>query len=487
MTPHLVKMGVAISLPASLAKSSLVAALGQVLEQARLRKPSRSMGPKRCRTLAGVALPSAQSRVATRTRLVTNVGPSLPIVRARRLAPASSRWNAGRAKLKRKRKIVEEEKAHVDLQGWVGEMSDATSSGSSESAPMVGGNERTRIVAARRRARLRLRRYLDEAVNQKAAGRSFLETRAVSVPSRRTYEKALDDWRSYLEKVGLQPRSAAETDGAVADYFDEGFFQGRQPSTGERLLAALMDREPRFGRYGGDRLPRSWRALKGWRRMIPPRSRKPLPWPVWSALAWRLKDAGRLDMMLFTLMCVTGYFRPSELLRLRRGDLVPPAKHVLKSWSVLIAPEEEKVPTKTQNFNDSVLMDSALLDWMGPFYEKIHASDSTELVWDFTYSQYVVAFRRAVAELRLKDVVPYQMRHSGPSIDLANGARTMEEAQTRGRWAVSSTMARYERRSRLSKEWSVLTQAQRSLFTDCAEALEDIATNARHCCRLGRL
>ena len=192
-------------------------------------------------------------------------------------------------------------------------------------------------------------------------------------------------------------------------------------------------------------------------------------------------------MMIFALMYVTGYFRPSGLLRMRRGDLVPPAKHVLQNWAVLIAPEEETVPTTTNNCNDSVEMDSPLVEWLAPFYEEIHVAVSTDCARAFTYSQYVMSLKAAAAELHLTNVVPHQRRHSGPSIDLGNRTRNLEQVQKRGRWAAASTMVRYERYCRFSKDWGRLTEKQKSLFTDCAEALVDIATSAPHQCRISRL
>ena len=364
------------------------------------------------------------------------------------------------------------------------ELSDATSSGSSTSADERDAGRGRREITQTKRSRFRLRKHLGEWRESAGAGRTFLAAQAVTKKTRRGYARALAQWESFVRKRGLPRRSAAEIDDALAGYFDECYFLGQQPSVGERVLAGIMDDMPRFGRFGDLKIPLSWRSLRGWRRLTPPRSRKPLPWPVWAAIAWRLAAARRRDMMLFVLLCVSGYFRPGELLRLRRGDLVPPARGILDGWSALIAPEEENRPTKVGNFNDSVNLSCSLMPWLGVLLADLHLAGSTAPAWKFTYNQFMLAFQTATTELQLARIVPYQMRHSGPSIDLALGHRSLEEAQKRGRWASASTMARYERHSRLAKEWDQLNVTQQQLFQQCADQLEAVATGRRHTCAL---
>eukprot|EP00974_Lingulodinium_polyedra_P084474 8177027-Lingulodinium_polyedra.AAC.1 len=74
------------------------------------------------------------------------------------------------------------------------------------------------------------------------------------------------------------------------------------------------------------------------------------------------------------------------------------------------------------------------------------------------------------------------MRHSGPSIDLALGHRSLREAKKRGRWMSDSTVLRYERHARLGAEWSKLSPAQRELFAAGSKHPEDVALNRPHGC-----
>ena len=53
--------------------------------------------------------------------------------------------------------------------------------------------------------------------------------------------------------------------------------------------------------------------------------------------------------------------------------------------------------------------------------------------------------------------MPYQARHSGPSIDAARHLRTRAEIRARGRWASEKSVARYERPARLAESFQELS------------------------------
>ena len=74
--------------------------------------------------------------------------------------------------------------------------------------------------------------------------------------------------------------------------------QGENLSKGEKLVAGLEHFVPEFGRRGNLHLSRCYRALKGWRRRCPPRSRRPLALSIWSAIIWELCRANYWNMLL---------------------------------------------------------------------------------------------------------------------------------------------------------------------------------------------
>eukprot|EP00974_Lingulodinium_polyedra_P083776 8111246-Lingulodinium_polyedra.AAC.1 len=68
-------------------------------------------------------------------------------------------------------------------------------------------------------------------------------------------------------------------------------------------------------------------------------------------------------------------------------------------------------------------MDSRLIMFAEPLFRALHKKGSTAPAWHFTYHEFVRCWQVVRARPRLPTAVPYQMRHSGPSIDLALGHR----------------------------------------------------------------
>jgi hypothetical protein len=262
----------------------------------------------------------------------------------------------------------------------------------------------------------------------------------------------MESFNQFVFSQGGDTVRAANMDEMMVAYFNHLYFSGHRPSKGERTLAALMMTDPSYALRGTLRVPRAWRALKGWQRLTPVVSRKPLPWPFWTFLAEEMVRSGRTSMGVFTVLCVSAYMRPSELMSVRRCDMIPPCRGVLAHWSMVLFPEEVGRPSKTMKFNDSICLDDAKLAGMGPIFQIMTHVSSKASLWSFEYPEHTKVFCQMTKQMGYA-ATPYQMRHSGPSIDLANRSRSLEEAQNRGRWAVASSMVRYGRHSRLAAEW----------------------------------
>ena len=68
------------------------------------------------------------------------------------------------------------------------------------------------------------------------------------------------------------------------------------------------------------------------------------------------------------------------------------------------------------------------------------------------------------------EVVPYMMRHTGVSEDLAAALRTLR-GKKRGRWARDESMARYAHGARLNEQANRLPAARRALAASCLASL----------------
>ena len=217
-----------------------------------------------------------------------------------------------------------------------------------------------------------------------------------------------------------------------------------------------------------------WRAVRGFRKLTPGKSRLAYPFPVWAAMANQLKLAGYLRMALFVLVSVSSYARPSELLRMRLFSLVRPVAGVSRSWGLLLSPEESEQRTKTGEFDVSISVDSPyLLPWIHRFFTHLKKGHPEEALWDFNYEEYRREFSKAAAVLGL-EITPYQTRHSGPSIDRAKKWRSQHEVQKRGQWKSQKSISRYEKSARLAATFDSLPGALQTHCRLCEHDLSEI-------------
>ena len=160
------------------------------------------------------------------------------------------------------------------------------------------------------------------------------------------------------------------------------------------------------------------------------------------------------------LLCLrfTAYLRPGEVLHLQCQDLVPPMPRK-QHWSLLLHPSERRERSKVGLADESILLNSSLLPWLGPAVRQLKTS-SNYLI-DITYYELVQSWQQALKGIGLaKDhAVLYQLRHSGPSHDRYHNLRPLAEVKQRGRWMADSTMRRYEAHARLNQEFHDLPKA----------------------------
>ena len=70
------------------------------------------------------------------------------------------------------------------------------------------------------------------------------------------------------------------------------------------------------------------------------------------------------------------------------------------------------------------------------------------MLHDIGNPEYLSVFQKCCRDLKLQ-LVPYQARHSGPSIDRASGDLSQEDVPKRGGWLSRQSVARYEKAGRL--------------------------------------
>ena len=283
------------------------------------------------------------------------------------------------------------------------------------------------------------------------------EENAISMASRDSYDKAIDD---FLREARLKDLKMASTvlDAKLVAYFDQRYLEGKGVGTGSRLVSALQFRVPSLCHKGVQQLPRSMRALKGWSRLAPAATRQPLPWIVCMAIGNTLLAQSGIAHAIAWLLMVDCYLRPSEALRLRTEQFILPTGRLhMDSVALHLNPQELRIRSKTGELDESVIISrrwfsDAVATWIrrrprGPAF-------GVELV------QMRAAFLRATSELGLDALRPvlYMGRHSGASIDRLEARHSLEEVKKRGRWRTDASIRRYEKRALVQKVLNSMSQ-----------------------------
>ena len=135
----------------------------------------------------------------------------------------------------------------------------------------------------------------------------------------------------------------------------------------------------------------------------------PPPGLVWHELENGGGGTGTtIAMAVFNMLQVSTYHHPSSLLKLRKMGLVPPTSGVAGQWSLLTSLSETSDVSKTGTKDDSVPLYSDYLH----FLEQAHGHGVEVRLCRIPRS----TFHQCPHDLQI-DPVPYQARHSGPSID----------------------------------------------------------------------
>ena len=182
---------------------------------------------------------------------------------------------------------------------------------------------------------------------------------------------------------------------------------------------------------------------------------------------------GHLQKAVFNLLQVSSYHRPGTLLKLRKLGLVRPTAGITGHWSLVTSLSETSDISKTNTKDDSIMLDSPWLQFIGPLLEVLAEGERMDRVWGFDYGEYLSVFHSCCQDLGL-DVVPYQARHSGPSIDRAVGLRSQEEVRKRGGWVSRQSVARYEKAGRLAATWRKLDSSTQLACTLAEKYIAEI-------------
>ena len=144
-------------------------------------------------------------------------------------------------------------------------------------------------------------------------------------------------------------------------------------------------------------------------------------------------------------------------------------------FSLVIREEESGIPSKTDTFDDSVILDRPDLLWMDRLWQALivgrpgHANlilmDQNEIAREVK----TISEELGCSKL---GVVAYSLRHGGPSWDFREKFRNRDEIQQRERWRSPSSVLRYQKASKLLSAMQLVEPRQVEFGRYCEDNLE---------------
>lgn len=138
-----------------------------------------------------------------------------------------------------------------------------------------------------------------------------------------------------------------------------------------------------------------------------------------------LWEMGEKVAALCVLTMFTTYGRPNEILKLQKQDLAKSTKLGV-SWALNLNTSEQMFTSKTGLADESILLDSPVMSYLGPALERLAQGVPTLPLFRLDYARLLQLWKRAWTQIGMKPNYPvlYQLRHSGASWDRLKRLRT---------------------------------------------------------------
>ncbi len=370
------------------------------------------------------------------------------------------------------RKAIELEDDTSDEEGV-----DDSGSSTEDDVPKSGASSQT--LARRRRGLLPFSGLGPDGMSMVVDGLSYLELSSVTQETRDRYIQEFDAFLTFA-KIVVKTATDAEVQTKLLEYLHRLFLKGHGVSKVEKLMAALLFTHPEFRKGGSRHVPRFFRALKGYAKRAPSHSRKPRTFTEVCAIANQLLLQDEYFMAVYVLLAFGAYLRPTEALLLKVHDLVAPSRALSDLWSIVLNPAEDHRTSKTGISDESLIWDTKDLLFLSTIFRAIRLEKrDAEDLFDFSYHDFYKALKEACAALQILPMVPYQLRHSGPSWDRLKNHRSLLDVQRRGRWKARASLIRYEKSAMLLKEYRKIDAEKRAFMEKCQASIEDVMLRRR--------
>lgn len=263
-----------------------------------------------------------------------------------------------------------------------------------------------------------------------------LHLRTVADATRHTYEKAIADFltwtRQHHTSFSLGISSTSDTDNLLAEYFNHLY--NTNPSRGNlqksvNCRAGILLHYPQLE----SRLPLAKASIKGWGHTVPRSQRPPIPACLVFVMIRLFIKRNLLELALVTWLGFDGYFRISEIFKIRTEDAV------MQGNLLAIFLGRSKT-----GLNQSVVINHPQLIILFQHFSGIRGGQAGFL-FTTTVQQYRVAWHSILQELDADQhgFTPHSLRHGGATDDFISARRSLEQIMQRGRWQQEKTTRNY--------------------------------------------
>ena len=276
------------------------------------------------------------------------------------------------------------------------------------------------------------------------------------------YAEAVQKFKSYCKSQHVSMRKLDAVDDSMACYFADLCEEGMTYNAASYTLFGYILLEANAPVPEKALFPKARGALKGWSSRFPQSSRTGADPLIWYLLAEEMLKTS-MEASAALLVQLDTYARPSEIVKLRRADVIRPVSKQCRFWGIIFGNSEFSEQTKVGLQDDTVLLDSFDRQFAATILELCYRSTShpsDRLFPGLTLASYERVMKDATIEVGLGkfSFTPHGVRHTGPSIDFLQKARTAEQIMARGRWTCLKSVQRYQKPGRMLARMSKIPQ-----------------------------
>ena len=272
-----------------------------------------------------------------------------------------------------------------------------------------------------------------------------LQNLSLAPSSLKKYNRALVTFltHTHLHFSKFLLLSPSRLDRLLSEFLQYGYSTGMPFAYAANTLHCAVWYRPELRRL----LPVTRQCLKGWERVRPTQSYPPLTWELTVLLASSLLRSGYHGPAISLLLAFDCYLRVSELLGLRRCDIVMPSDARMGRASTgmaVILPRTKTGLNQSVPLQDPVVA-QVLCAWMHAAPPRTPADAR---VFPYSQGQLRRLMRAACLSHGLVTrYVPHSLRHGGATADFLR-TNSVEHVQFRGRWRSMESTRRYVQASR---------------------------------------